>query len=94
MIRLELDNKDREILQTLERRGAMSPSQVSATTWILPDETLSSLRKLSDAGYVLMRTDSQSADGQLVAISQEARLYLQSNQSVSPTPDDDLTQTP
>jgi DNA-binding MarR family transcriptional regulator len=76
MIRFELEEKEQIVLKTLANRGAMSPSQVAAETWILPGETLSVLKTLSGAGFVLMRNDSNSPDGLLVAITTEARTYL------------------
>ena len=79
MIRYELEEKEQKVLETLAQRGAMSPSEVSAETWILPGETLSVLKNLSTAGLVLMREDSKSPDGMLVAMTNEARDYLNGN---------------
>lgn len=76
MIRFELEEKEKMLLKTLAKKGAMSPSQVAAETWILPGETLSLLRNLSGAGFVLLRNDTQSADGMLVAITADARSML------------------
>lgn len=76
MIRFELEEKERTVLRILSERGAMSPSQVAAETWILPGETITVLKTLSSAGFVLMRQDSNSEDGMLVAITGEARTYL------------------
>jgi DNA-binding MarR family transcriptional regulator len=79
MIRYELEEKEQKVLKTLAQRGAMSPSEVSAETWILPGETLVVLKNLSTAGLVLMREDSKSPDGMLVAMTNEARDYLNGN---------------
>lgn len=79
MIRFELSEQERKVLQTLEKRGAMSPSQVSAETWLLPGETLNVLKNLSGVGMVLLRNDSNSPDGQMVAITGEARSFLSGN---------------
>lgn len=79
MIQFKLEERERIVLKTLAQRGAMSPSQVSAETWILPRDTLSVLRALSDAGFVLLRNDSNSPDGMLAAITSEARTYLNGN---------------
>jgi len=79
MIRYELEEKEQKVLKTLAQRGAMSPSEVSAETWILPGETLALLKNLSTAGLVLMREDSKSPDGMLVAMTNEARDYLNGN---------------
>lgn len=76
MIRFELEEKEQQVLRVLSKRGAMSPSQVAAETWILPAETLSVLKTLSGAGFVLMRNDTNSPDGMVVAITREARTYL------------------
>ncbi len=76
MKQIQLEDKELQVLQTLEERGAMSPSQVSASTWLLPGETLSVLKSLSSAGMVLMRNDTRSPDGLVVAITQDARSYL------------------
>ncbi|MCP5097530.1 MAG: hypothetical protein GY943_18445 [Chloroflexi bacterium] len=76
MIRFELEEKERVLLNALANRGAMSPSRVAAETWILPGETLTLLKTLSGAGFVLLRNDSNSPDGMLVAITSEARTYL------------------
>lgn len=76
MKRFELEEEERKVLQTLAKRGAMSPSEVAAETWTLPGKTLSVLRELSSAGFVLLRDDTNSPDGMLVAITTEARVYL------------------
>lgn len=76
MKRFELEEEERIVLQTLAKRGAMSPSEVAAETWTMPGKTLSVLRDLSSAGFVVMRDDTNSPDGMLVAITGEARLYL------------------
>ncbi|MBK8988883.1 MAG: hypothetical protein IPM39_22900 [Chloroflexi bacterium] len=76
MKQIQLEDKELQVLQTLEQRGAMSPSQVSASTWLLPGETLNVLKTLSSAGMVLMRNDTHSPDGMVVAITQDARSYL------------------
>ncbi|MBP6472869.1 MAG: hypothetical protein KBE23_03895 [Chloroflexi bacterium] len=76
MKQIQLEDKELKVLQTLEQRGAMSPSQVSASTWLLPGETLTMLESLSSAGLVLLRNDTRSPDGMVVAITQNARSYL------------------
>ncbi len=76
MKRFELEEEERKALQTLARRGAMSPSEVAAETWTLPGKTLSVLRELSSAGFVHLRNDTNSPDGMLVAITSQARVYL------------------
>lgn len=80
MRRYELEDKERQVLQTLAQRGAMSPSQVSAETWLMPGETLTVLKQLSKEGFVLMRNDTNSPDGMLVAISTEARSFISRTQ--------------
>jgi hypothetical protein len=79
MIRFELTDNEQKVLQTLEKRGAMSPSQVSAETWLLPGETNKVLKNLSGVGMVVLRNDSNSPDGQMVAITGEARTFLKGN---------------
>jgi DNA-binding IclR family transcriptional regulator len=79
MRRIQLEEKELTVLRTLEERGAMSPSQVSASTWMMPGETLSLLKTLSSEGFVLMRNDTHSPDGLVVAITQDARSYLNVN---------------
>ena len=79
MKRFELEEEERKVLQTLAKRGAMSPSEVAAETWTLPGKTLSLLRDLSTAGFVLLRDDTNSPDGMLVAITSQARIYLNGN---------------
>ncbi|MCC6605309.1 MAG: hypothetical protein IT327_19025 [Anaerolineae bacterium] len=76
MKRFELEEEERIVLQTLAKRGAMSPSEVAAETWTLPGKTLSVLRELSSAGFVHLRNDTNSPDGMLVAITSQARVYL------------------
>ena len=76
MKRFELEEEERKLLITLAKRGAMSPSEVAAETWTLPGKTLATLRDLSSAGFVVLRNDTQSPDGLLVAITSEARVYL------------------
>jgi len=74
--KIELTENDRKVLRTLARSGAMSPGRVSAETLILPGKTLKFLRALADAGMVVLRDDPASADGQLVAITAQARDFL------------------
>lgn len=76
MKRFELEEKERKVLMTLAEHGAMSPSEVAAETWTLPGETLNVLKSLSSAGFVLLRNDTNSPDGMLVAITTEARIYI------------------
>jgi hypothetical protein len=76
MKRIKLADNERKVLHTLAQHGAMSPGQVSAETWMMPGETLSLLRVMSDEGLVLMRGDTNSPDGMFVAISSEARHYI------------------
>jgi hypothetical protein len=54
----------------------MSPGRVSAETLILPGETLNLLKALAEVGMVVLRDDPVSADGQLVAITAQARDFL------------------
>lgn len=75
--KIELTEEERKILRTLARSGAMSPGRVSAETLILPGETLKLLKALADAGMVVLRDDPGSADGQLVAITGQARDFLE-----------------
>ncbi|MBE2199100.1 MAG: hypothetical protein IAE79_10850 [Anaerolinea sp.] len=76
MKRYELEDKEKKVLHTLAQRGAMSPSQVSAETWLMPGEALSVLKDLTSEGLVLMRNDTNSPDGMLVAITTEARTFI------------------
>jgi hypothetical protein len=61
---MQLNDDERKVLRTLARRGAMSPSLVSAETLLLPGQTLRLLKELADVGMVLLRDDPASADGQ------------------------------
>jgi DNA-binding MarR family transcriptional regulator len=74
--KMQLNNEERQVLRTLARRGAMSPSRVSAETLLLPGQTLKLLKELADVGMVLLRDDPANADGQLVAITAQARDLL------------------
>ena len=74
--KMQLNDDERKVLRTLARRGAMSPSRVSAETLLLPGQTLRLLRELADVGMVLLRDDPANADGQLVAITAQARDLL------------------
>lgn len=76
MKRFELNEQEEKVLSALSSRGAMSPSQVAAETWILPGEMRTVLQELSNTGFVLVREDTNSADGLLVTITNEARWYL------------------
>jgi len=76
-MKIELDDREEKILNTLARRGVMSPSQVSAETWLLPGDTMTVLRSLAEAGLVQMREDADSADGKLVALTVEAHDFLE-----------------
>ena len=75
--KIELTDKDRAVLRTLARSGAMSPGRVSAETLILLGETLKLLKALADAGMVVLRDDPASPDGQLVALTAQARDFLE-----------------
>ena len=74
--RMQFSDDERKVLRTLARRGAMSPSLVSAETLFLPGQTLRLLKELADVGMVLLRDDPGSADGQLEAITTQARDLL------------------
>lgn len=76
MKRFELEDNEKKVLRALAQRGAMTPGQVSASTWMMPGETMSTLRVLSEEGLVLMRQDTKSPDGMLVAITSAARTYI------------------
>jgi DNA-binding MarR family transcriptional regulator len=76
-MKIELDDREEKILNTLARRGVMSPSQVSAETWLLPGDTMAVLKSLAEAGLVQMREDGDSADGKLVALTVEAHDFLE-----------------
>lgn len=76
MKQFQLDENEQKVLTTLAQRGAMSPSQVAAETWILPGDMKSVIKELTDAGFVLMREDTNSPDGMLITITTEARYFL------------------
>ncbi len=77
MNKLNLEDKEIKILETLATHGAMSPGQVSAETWMLPGETQNVLKVLYSEGLVLLRDDTHSPDGKLVAITMKARELIQ-----------------
>lgn len=77
MIHLKFDEQERKILETLNQEGAMSPSRVSAVSWVMPHETMLLLETLNKEGMVLMREDTHSPDGKVVAITRQARHLLQ-----------------
>lgn len=79
MKRFELDERDEKVLSALAQHGAMSPSQVAAETWVLPVDMKTVLHDLSFAGLVVLREDTNSPDGMLVTITNEARYYLNGN---------------
>lgn len=72
----ELNDNESKVLNTLAVRGAMSPSQVAAETWILPGDMRAMLQDMATAGFVVLREDSNSPDGWLVAITNDARGYV------------------
>jgi len=72
-MRVSLGDNEQKVLNTLARSGVMSPSQVSAETWLLPGDALKALDMLHDFGLVLMRDDTDSADGKLVVLTSEGR---------------------
>jgi DNA-binding MarR family transcriptional regulator len=76
-MKIELDDREQKILNTLARSGVMSPSQVSAETWLLPGDTMTVLKSLAEAGLVQMREDGDSADGKLVALTVDAYDFLE-----------------
>ena len=76
MMRIELKDEERKVLESLARSGAMSPSALAAEMLILPGNADELLKKLTDEGLVLMRDDADSADGKLVALSADARDLL------------------
>jgi DNA-binding MarR family transcriptional regulator len=80
MKRFELEEIERKVLAVLAEKGATTPSQVAAETWTLPGDILVVLKSLSVAGFVVMRGDANSADGMVVAITQEARDYINGEQ--------------
>lgn len=76
MVPINLNENELKVLQILARYGAMSPSKISAETWILPGQTNTLLKSLASAGLVLMRSDSNSPDGKLVAMTTQARVIF------------------
>jgi DNA-binding MarR family transcriptional regulator len=74
--KIQLTDDERKVLRTLARGGAMSPSKVSAETWILPGQALKLLKDLADVGLVVLRDDPGSADGRVVVLSAQARDLL------------------
>lgn len=72
----ELTDNETKVLNTLAGRGAMSPSQVAAETWILPGEMRTMLQEMASAGFVVLREDSNSPDGWLVALTNDARGFV------------------
>jgi hypothetical protein len=77
----QLTANEEKVLNTLVGRGAMSPSQVAAETWILPGEMRTMLQEMANAGFVVLREDSNSPDGWLVTITNDARGFVNSNNS-------------
>lgn len=75
----ELNDVETKVLNTLASRGAMSPSQVAAETWVLPGDMRVMLQEMASAGFVVLREDSNSPDGWLVAITNNARGYVNGN---------------
>lgn len=81
MIHFELEENEIKILYLLTQRGAMSPSQVAAEMWMLPGEALTLLQSLADENFVIMRSDSNSSDGMLVAPTAKARSFVKGGSS-------------
>ena len=75
----QLTDNEEKVLTTLAGRGAMSPSQVAAETWILPGDMRTILQGMANAGFVVLREDSNSPDGWLVTITNDARGFVNGN---------------
>ncbi|HRQ37187.1 MAG TPA: MarR family winged helix-turn-helix transcriptional regulator [Chloroflexota bacterium] len=72
----QLNDNEEKVLAALAGRGAMSPSQVAAETWILPGDMRTMLQEMASAGFVVLREDSNSPDGWLVALTNDARGFV------------------
>ncbi len=81
MFSSRFDTNTEMVLRYLAQGGAMSPSEISARTLILPGETLKLLKNLAGEGLVIMRDSKESADGMLVTLSPEARNMMQFSSS-------------
>jgi len=72
----QLNDNEEKVLAALAGRGAMSPSQVAAETWILPGDMRTMLQEMATAGFVVLREDSNSPDGWLVTLTNDARGFV------------------
>ncbi len=69
----EIKENKTKILNLLTQRGAMGPSQVAAELWLLPDQTMTLLKSMTEENLVILRSDKNSIDGMVVAPTMKAR---------------------
>lgn len=72
-MKIKPEEQENRILKTLYTRGAMSPGEISANTWLMPGDTLSALKRLANSGQILLRPDSQNPDGLMAALKKDVR---------------------
>jgi hypothetical protein len=63
---MELNDDQKKMLAWLERAGAVSPSQLLAQTMWPPKEAWGMLTQLAEMGWLVIRDDPDSPDGQLI----------------------------
>ncbi len=72
---LPQEEKEYRILKVLAARGCMTPTEIIVETLFLIVETHKCLRDLVNKDLIQMRKDSESIDGELVAITYEGLCY-------------------
>jgi DNA-binding MarR family transcriptional regulator len=72
---IKLNSQEQEVLQLLSREGALTPSQLSAASLMVPAEVNTLLRNLADVKLVIVREDN-TADGKVVILTGEGREAL------------------
>jgi predicted ArsR family transcriptional regulator len=66
---VNLEQEQRDILQTLRSKGAMTPIEISVTTMIEPDRVLKYLDELRSREYVVLRYTKGGIEDQMVMLS-------------------------
>jgi len=75
----ELNDSEERILKSLAESGALTPSEISVKTLILPDEVENILKELSQKGLVKslsLAQQSQSVEREACTLTPEGRRLL------------------
>lgn len=74
-----LTDREGQVLRSLQEFGALTPSEISVKTYLLPDEVEAVLKELQDKGLVKrlsLAERAQAVEREVCAITSEGRRWL------------------